>query len=117
MCDIATVQRDTLERLLALEREQEQAFAAGDMAALSELGEIRLGVVKGASIYLPPQQPWAPDVLGLARDLELRRTNLQRALQARLADVRRRLAQLTEGRHASEYLRPFTRGRSKGWKG
>jgi hypothetical protein len=114
----SNTQQIVLRRLLDLTGEQERALDAGDIATMNQLSQLRLQTVKEAASFLPPQQPWAPEVQDLAEAVQQSTASLQQQTQACMAAVRRQMAQLNDNRQAARYLAPVAPAYGGGsWKG
>ncbi len=97
-------QRALLERLVALTDQQVSALDTGDVDLLTHLGDLRSQAVSDASAYLPPRAAWAPELAPLVAQVRERADDLQRAIHACMAVVRRDLTTRTHHQQATRYL-------------
>lgn len=113
---VLATQRALLERLLNLTAQQEAALNGGDMLLLTYLSEERSRAVQLSAPYLPPQTAWCPELAELAAHAKERSDDLQHAIQACMAAVRRELVALTDRRQVGHYLGGATPRRNAKWQ-
>jgi hypothetical protein len=102
--DPSMAQREILERLLSLTREQERALEAEDAAGILRLSDIRGKTVREAAAVLPPARAWEPQVAGLVVELQSKTAILQQRTSARMRSVHHRMSQLTTGGRVANYF-------------
>ena len=117
MTNTSVAQREVLVRLLDLTDQQERALDTGDIIALNKLSELRLQTIKDAAAFLPPRQPWAPEVRDLADAVQRSTTQLQQSTVACMAMVRRQQAQLNDNRQLTQYVAPTIPVYRASWRG
>jgi len=88
---VARAQCALLERLAALHDAQVEALDKGDLAGLARLSDQRGALVSEAAPYLPPRAPWEPELAPLVAQAQERAGELQQAVRACMAIVRRDL--------------------------
>lgn len=113
---VLAAQRDLLERLLDLTTQQEEALNRGDMLMLTHLSEQRAREVQQTAAFVPPRIAWNPDLEDLALHVKERSDDLQHALRACMAAVRRELVALTDQRQVSQYLTSAAARRGATWQ-
>ena len=113
---VLVAQRDVLERLLDLTAQQEAALNQGDMLMLTHLSEQRTREVQQNAAVLPPQTAWSAELEELALHVKERSDDLQHALRACMAAVRRELVALTDQSQVGSYLTGVTARRGATWQ-
>jgi len=86
---VARAQRALLGRLAALHDAQVEALDKGDLGGLARLSALRGAMVSEAAPYLPPGAPWEPELAALVAQARERADELQQAVRACMAIVRR----------------------------
>ena len=115
--NLLTQQRTLLECLMELTTAQALALHSGDLSDLAQLSQSRTRAIREAAGFLPPTQPWHPELTELVTQVQAGSETLQQGIRACMAEVRRELVDLTRREQVTNYLTGTSSGPKASWNG